>query len=95
VVSLTQSPSPNSSTNTCVSDPDHCIDHLRQLVQCQGDITPIPTRFRDGIGRNYIDSDRWHTCRDWSSITQWVEKRYTESQKVVAEQTKGRVNWVP
>lgn len=74
---------------------DHCIDHLRQLVQCQGDITPIPTRYREGIGLNYIDSDRWHTCRDWSSITQWVEKRFAESRKVIAEQTNGEVDFHP
>ncbi|KAH8645966.1 hypothetical protein BGZ60DRAFT_554929 [Tricladium varicosporioides] len=73
---------------------DHCIDHLRQLVQCQGDITPIPTRFREGIGRNYIDSNRWHTCRDWTSIRQWVDQRYAESKKVVAEHTNGEVDFV-
>lgn len=64
----------------CDCQPDletyHCIDHLRQMVQCYGDVTIIPTKLRPGLGENYIDSDRFHTCRDFSAIREWTYARF-------------------
>lgn len=54
---------------------DHCIDALRQMLQCVVDITPIPTRYYPGIGHNYIDSDREHTCRDFDQMRVWMSHR--------------------
>ncbi|KAH8654597.1 hypothetical protein BGZ60DRAFT_418842 [Tricladium varicosporioides] len=72
---------------------DHCIDHLRQLVMCQGDITPVATLYRPGIERNYVESNRWHTCRDTSKILEWAEGRFHESQEWILERTNGEVHW--
>lgn len=61
---------------------DHCLDHLRQMVLCNNDLTPIPTRYYKALNKNYIDSDRPHTCRNWPSIRDWVWERYNGSLAV-------------
>lgn len=53
----------------------HCLDILRQHVQCSGSTTLIPTRFMDGIKRNYIDSDQVHTCRSFTFLRDWTTSR--------------------
>ncbi|KAK8075912.1 hypothetical protein PG994_003184 [Apiospora phragmitis] len=47
---------------------EHCLDILRQSVQCYGSTTLIPTRFREGKQHNYIDSDQTHVCRSFSHM---------------------------
>ncbi|KIN09168.1 hypothetical protein OIDMADRAFT_48993 [Oidiodendron maius Zn] len=61
---------------------DHCIDHLRQMVMCYGDITPIPTMYFEGIKKNYIDSNRRHTCRNFQQIRDYVWERVNGSLAV-------------
>ncbi|EGP85705.1 uncharacterized protein MYCGRDRAFT_29302, partial [Zymoseptoria tritici IPO323] len=58
---------------------DHCIDLIRQSIQCQSDITLNPTRWwpaLGGTGRNFIDTDRPHTCRNFGKIREWAHGRY-------------------
>lgn len=44
---------------------DHCLDIIRQAIQCHGDLTPIPTRrFADGEHDHFIDSNQKHECRN-------------------------------
>ncbi|KAL9624357.1 MAG: hypothetical protein Q9160_001319 [Pyrenula sp. 1 TL-2023] len=57
----------------------HCIDHIRQQIMCQGDLTPLPSQYFESVGENYLDSDREHTCRDFSQIREWVHLRYNQS----------------
>ncbi|KAI4097633.1 MAG: hypothetical protein LQ344_000366 [Seirophora lacunosa] len=57
----------------------HCIDHIRQQIMCQGDLTPLPSQYFESKGMNYLDSDREHTCRDFSRIRQWTHLRYNQS----------------
>ena|SRR6266487_4187695 len=54
---------------------DHCLDILRQHVQCCGSTTLIPTKFMEGIKRNYIDSDQIHTCRSFTFLRAWTTSR--------------------
>lgn len=61
---------------------EHCLDHLRQLAMCQSDLTPIPTQYFEGLGRNYINSSRVHTCRDFQPIREWVTERFNGSTAV-------------
>lgn len=74
---------------------DHCIDHLRQLVMCKSDLTPIPSRFYAGIDQNYIDSDRPHTCRNFTKIRNWVSARYNGTLAVPRADNRvlGTVEW--
>lgn len=53
----------------------HCIDHIRQMIMCSGDLTPIPTRWHEGKGRAYVDTDQVHTCRNFDAIWEWMQTR--------------------
>ncbi|KAF7342408.1 hypothetical protein MVEN_01829800 [Mycena venus] len=57
----------------------HCIDHIRQQIMCQADLTPLPSQRFENVNKNYLDSDRTHTCRDFSQIRQFVHMRYNQS----------------
>ena len=52
------------------------------MVQCYGDATPIPTRWYEGIGQNYIDSDRTHTCRSFKKLREWNTERFNGSTAI-------------
>ena len=54
----------------------HCLSQIRQYVMCAGDMTPIPTRYYPSIGRNYVDSDMPHTCRNFDKLRDWLTGRY-------------------
>jgi hypothetical protein len=60
----------------------HCVDHLRQLIMCNADLTPVPTQYFEGLERNYINSSRVHTCRDFSKIREWATERFNGSTAV-------------
>ncbi|KAK1757773.1 hypothetical protein QBC47DRAFT_376957 [Echria macrotheca] len=55
---------------------DHCIEQIRQYIMCTGDMTPIPTKYYPGLGRNYVDSDVPHTCRNFEMLHDWMVDRY-------------------
>ncbi|KAK5132344.1 hypothetical protein LTR08_009179 [Meristemomyces frigidus] len=67
----------------------HCVDHLRQLAMCNADLTPIPTQWFDGIGQNYINSSREHTCRDFWQVRDWATERFNGSTAVRARNRDG------
>jgi hypothetical protein len=50
---------------------DHCVDQIRQSLQCSSDRTPIPTRWYPGMGP-FVVTDRIHTCRDFDGLRQWM-----------------------
>lgn len=55
---------------------DHCIEQIRQYIMCSGDMTPIPTKYYPGLGRNYVKSDVPHTCRNFDALHNWMVGRY-------------------
>ncbi|KAF3809449.1 hypothetical protein GCG54_00012730 [Colletotrichum gloeosporioides] len=61
---------------------DHCIEHLRQIILCNSDLTPIPSIFYIGVEDNYINSDRPHTCRNFQKIRDFVSDRFNGSSRV-------------
>ncbi|KAI5370337.1 Putative mycotoxin biosynthesis protein UstYa [Septoria linicola] len=64
---------------------DHCLDIVRQNVQCNGDLTLIPTRWWEGMGkngRNFIESDQVHTCRNFAKIREWGYQRFNRTHRV-------------
>ncbi|KAF2663827.1 hypothetical protein BT63DRAFT_460949 [Microthyrium microscopicum] len=75
------------STNTALHR-DHCLEQIRQYIMCAGDLTPIPTKFYSGLGRNYVDSDYPHTCRNFQKLHDWVLDRY-EGASAVHSTTQG------
>ncbi|KAH0541676.1 hypothetical protein FGG08_003839 [Glutinoglossum americanum] len=54
---------------------DHCIDYLRQVVQCNADLTPL-TYYRDeDTGATVPIFGAEHTCRDFGRLDEWALKR--------------------
>lgn len=68
---------------------DHCIDRIRQALQCHGDLSPSPMYSWDGfilaLGRG-----SQHTCRKWQPIRDWATNRtrYYREQSQNAEKAK-------
>ncbi|KAF0319653.1 hypothetical protein GQ607_013133 [Colletotrichum asianum] len=61
---------------------DHCIESLLQLLVCTADLTPIPSTYRLGLGTNYINTDRPHTCRSFPKIVDFVKERFNGTLRV-------------
>ncbi|KXT11382.1 hypothetical protein AC579_736 [Pseudocercospora musae] len=58
----------------------HCIDYLRQYVQCNADLTPMYAEWM-GAYRLVLKPYATHTCRDFSKIQEWIEENVEESQR--------------
>ncbi|KAE8369713.1 hypothetical protein BDV27DRAFT_152794 [Aspergillus caelatus] len=54
---------------------DHCIDYLRQVIMCHGDITPISFEWNNGIDAYLAHHSTPHMCRNFNSIYEWAAKR--------------------
>ncbi|KAL2063651.1 hypothetical protein VTL71DRAFT_5456 [Oculimacula yallundae] len=57
---------------------NHCIEHLRETLMCNADITP--QRFDwDEASRNYIldRHQQFPICKNWADIWNWAEGRNT------------------
>lgn len=57
---------------------EHCLDIIRQSIQCSWSNTLIPPRFSEGLHHNYIDSDQVHTCRSFTFSRDWMDSRHYE-----------------
>lgn len=55
--------------------PDHCIEILRQTIQCQSDLTPVPHVWSEGKQMYLADTSLEHTCRDNEALIEWQSKR--------------------
>ncbi|KAF5874021.1 putative tat pathway signal sequence protein [Botrytis fragariae] len=59
---------------------DHCINHLRQVIQCHGDLTPAPlvpaSRYASKKGWIMPDFDVVHTYRDFKAIREWSTEKH-------------------
>ncbi|KAG8354308.1 hypothetical protein FVEN_g7755 [Fusarium venenatum] len=63
--------------------PEHCLEILRQTVQCYGSTTLIPTTFMKGLEHNYIDSDQVHICRSFNFIRNYTSLRMQGKDRYV------------
>jgi hypothetical protein len=61
---------------------EHCLDFLRQLVQCSSDLTPIPVVHSKGLGFAIPDFEQTHTCRHFDSIHDWAIKQNEKALKM-------------
>jgi Mycotoxin biosynthesis protein UstYa len=62
-------------TNVAITD--HCVDALRESIQCSGDLTPIPIILPyEGI-RQIPDTAQVHTCRNFDVLKDLVYVRNT------------------
>ncbi|KAF4637376.1 hypothetical protein G7Y89_g727 [Cudoniella acicularis] len=64
---------------TDVRLPEHCIEQLRQNIQCATDLTPVPLRPYGPPGHiNLVGTPQTHTCRDWKAFRQWYSQKGEE-----------------
>jgi len=70
---------------------DHCIDYLRQSIQCHSDLTPMlwnlttvvdPETSEEGQ-KLILTADGQHTCRDFGRIREWAVERKVDWSKHV------------
>jgi hypothetical protein len=53
---------------------DHCLDQLRQAIQCHGNLSPAPVyHYNNDIVRLVVG--QLHTCRKWAPIREWMDIR--------------------
>lgn len=52
------------------------------MLMCSGDMTLIPTEWTSHLGRNYVNSDVPHTCRNFGKLRDAVVARRFGSTRV-------------
>jgi len=57
---------------------DHCIDYLRQTLQCSADITPAPVMYYPSADTRISNFEQVHTCRNFERLLEWVSEKGTE-----------------
>ncbi|KAE8140094.1 hypothetical protein BDV38DRAFT_240974 [Aspergillus pseudotamarii] len=60
----------------------HCINHLRQAIQCHADLTPMEWIFVDR--KIILNTATHHTCRNFNKIHEWAWQRRTNFEEVEA-----------
>ncbi|KAK2008960.1 hypothetical protein LZ32DRAFT_684246 [Colletotrichum eremochloae] len=58
-----------------VNHTDHCIDYLRQVIMCHGDITPITFEWIPDINGYIAHHSTEHMCRNFDAIFDWATVR--------------------
>ncbi|KAJ5689015.1 hypothetical protein N7462_003407 [Penicillium macrosclerotiorum] len=54
---------------------DHCIDYLRQGIQCSADLTPLGYEWNEDYQVPFPLFKEKHTCRDFEKIKSWAMER--------------------
>jgi hypothetical protein len=54
---------------------DHCIDALREYIQCHVDLTPIHLVWSKNKGGILPDFTQPHTCRNFRQAHEWILRR--------------------
>ncbi|KIN09126.1 hypothetical protein OIDMADRAFT_23838 [Oidiodendron maius Zn] len=62
----------------------HCIDHLRQVIMCQGTSVISPSEWHDHRGQ-YINPKQLHTCRNFEKLHEFSKARYNGNIAVPRE----------
>ncbi|KAJ3497002.1 hypothetical protein NLG97_g2235 [Lecanicillium saksenae] len=61
---------------------DHCIDILRQVLMCQGDVSLVSYKWIQGHNRPWSEFDVDHTCRDWNAVMKWAGDHHIPDEKM-------------
>ncbi|RDW91741.1 hypothetical protein BP5796_02906 [Coleophoma crateriformis] len=57
---------------------DHCVDYVRQALQCQSDLTPLTYLKYSQRNTSIPVFGTSHTCRDFSKVHEWAIERRAE-----------------
>ncbi|OAQ65413.1 hypothetical protein VFPPC_14065 [Pochonia chlamydosporia 170] len=60
---------------------EHCLDYLRQTIQCSGDLTPLYYQYSEFRGRGFPVWGQKHTCRNFGRIHQWALSRHRDQEE--------------
>ncbi|KAF7194472.1 hypothetical protein HII31_04277 [Pseudocercospora fuligena] len=72
----------------------HCINHLRQVLQCSSEATIIPSLYRPTIGIQYSDAAaQTHVCRDFRAMFNFTRERYSRLQNGVLTEWREAPVW--
>lgn len=63
---------------------DHCIDYLRQVLMCHGDLTPITMGWDEQIDSWKPNFRIKHTCRKFDKIYDFALKYNTTGSDIEA-----------
>lgn len=56
--------------------PEHCLDQIRQNIQCAGDLTPVQLRpYGVEPNVNLVGTPQIHTCRNWAKFREFYTRR--------------------
>lgn len=72
---------PHPSHGMHAEHPEHCLNHIRQYVLCDADITLEPAAV---LARNWTE-ERWtgeHRCVDWEMMRAEIRKHWIEWKAV-------------
>jgi Mycotoxin biosynthesis protein UstYa len=59
---------------------DHCIDILRQALQCHGDVGVVTNSWVDGFESAYPDFNVWHKCRKFDALLDWTGRHAVDAE---------------
>ncbi|KIW98977.1 uncharacterized protein Z519_00640 [Cladophialophora bantiana CBS 173.52] len=59
---------------------DHCLNHIRQVVQCHMDLTPVTTMYFGSVNTEVGNFEQEHTCRDLEPLRVWATRRKQADQ---------------
>ncbi|KAG1729100.1 uncharacterized protein EDB91DRAFT_839379 [Suillus paluster] len=54
---------------------DHCIEMLRQIIMCRGDVTMITYDWLEGHDDPFPNFNIRHQCRNFEKVLDWVDER--------------------
>jgi hypothetical protein len=54
---------------------DHCLETIRETVQCSQDMTPVPHYWSEEKGMFLANTMLTHTCRDFVKLLEWQDER--------------------
>lgn len=58
---------------------EHCLDLLRQVLMCHGDVALHTYQWRDDVRVPWPTFATTHQCRRWDRIVDWSRRRSVES----------------
>ncbi|KAF2214227.1 hypothetical protein CERZMDRAFT_37986 [Cercospora zeae-maydis SCOH1-5] len=64
----------------------HCIEQIRQRLQCSASGTITPARYSKNLPGMYVDSQQVHTCRNFDRLWEYTRERYNGSLVVPRKQ---------
>lgn len=61
--------------NSYLTITEHCLDYIRQSLQCSGDLTPMNWAWIERTKKIFFKPGTPHTCRKFDGVWDWVAER--------------------